>query len=576
MGKKLLALLIAVMMFTVTMPVLEVHAEVPDVNVSYTDVTDSSVDLSWDAVEDVSQYQVWLNGNCVAWGIGDTFYRMTALPGNTVCNVSIVALASTSDKGEDGELGRGSCTFTTLAGPSDNPDPDESESTDPAPEEPGSIDAAPDESGSTDPAPEEPGGIGGSQADEIVMNVSAADVNATSADIKWDQVEGAAFYELFFDENRSELFDTSTLSYTMSELSPDTSYAVKVAAYDSADAVIAEGTVEFTTAEAQKPAKVKKFRTVSSYKSVILKWKKSSGVDGYKMYWTGKNGKKGVIKKNAKATKHTFKITDTNREVKYTFKIVAVKDGLESDPVTKKDSAVQLMKLQITLKVNKDLKNHDKPEGKYQIHLKAGTKIKTIGFTNGKYVFQKKVKGKLRTFHVMRIATRNQKVNYIGASTKSKGWRIVKPKIAYTKEEAESFINTLGVKSNTKYLIWVNQYSQRLYIFKSSSKGKKKDWKLIKNCYKDEDDGYPGWPVASGKPSSPTSTGKTSIKQRDLGGGGKVPFWNVTTWFSIHGNSPGPWGPLGWPKSGACCRNTTPHAKWIYYNTPMRTSVYVY
>ncbi|MDO5139706.1 MAG: L,D-transpeptidase, partial [Oscillospiraceae bacterium] len=193
-------------------------------------------------------------------------------------------------------------------------------------------------------------------------------------------------------------------------------------------------------------------------------------------------------------------------------------------------------------------------------------------FTNGKYVFQKKVNGKLRTFHVTRISVKNQHINYIGDYKTSKGWKIVQPSIAYTKEEAESFVNTLGVSSKTKHLIWVNQYTQRLCVFT----GKKGKWKLIKQCEADEVDGYPGWPVASGKPTSPTSTGKTSIKQRDLGGGGKVPFWNVTSWFSIHGNSEGPWGPLGWPKSGACTRNRTSNAKWIYYKTKMHTAVYVY
>ena len=415
------------------------------------------------------------------------------------------------------------------------------------------------------------------EATDIILNVVASDVTANSAEITWDKVDGAGYYAVVFGEDVPYLTDTDTLSYSFTKLTPDTTYTAKVAAYDLSDEVITEQEVEFTTEEAAAPAKVKNFKTISSYQSVILMWKKSSDADGYKIYWSGNNGTKGTIRiKSNKTRSYKFKITEQNRKVKYTFKIAAVKDGVASEKVTKKDSAVQLMQLEITLRVNKNLKNHDRPEGKYSINLKAGTRIKTIGFTNGKYIFQKKVKGKLRTFHVMRIATRNQKVNYIGENKKSKGWKIVKPKIAYTREEAESFINTLGVKSNTKYLIWVNQYSQRLYIFKSKTKGKKKDWKLIKNCYKDEDDGYPGWPVASGKPSSPTSTGKTSIKQRDLGGGGKVPFWNVTTWFSIHGNSPGPWGPLGWPKSGACCRNTTPHAKWIYYNTPMRTSVYVY
>ncbi|MBQ6440339.1 MAG: hypothetical protein IJJ06_09495 [Mogibacterium sp.] len=411
------------------------------------------------------------------------------------------------------------------------------------------------------------------------VGVYADNVTETSADISWDAIDDAYLYELIYSGSEPIEIAAPETTFSLTDLETEENYIVTIRAYDGEDSLISEGAVEFYTEKApvvtKAPKKVKKFRTISSYQSIVLKWKKSTDADGYKIYWKGSNGKKGTIRiKSKKTTSYKFKIAEEDREVKYTFRIAAVKNGVASEKVTKKDSAVQLMRMQITLKVSKELKNHDRPEGKYTIKLKAGTKIDTIGFTNGKYVFRKKVKGKFRTFHVMRIAARNQKITYIGKYKKSKGWKIVQP--IYTKDEAEDFINALGVKSNTKYLIWVNQYSQRLYIFKSNTKGKKKDWKLLKNCYKDEDDGHAGWPVASGKPTSPTSTGLTSIKQRDLGGGGKVPFWNVTTWFSIHGNSPGPWGPLGWPKSGACCRNTTPHAKWIYYNTPMRTSVYVY
>ena len=403
--------------------------------------------------------------------------------------------------------------------------------------------------------------------------VNYSNVTDTTADITWGAVAGTDRYEIAYNDFKTETAG-SEIGYKIAYLTPNTAYTVKVTAYDTNKAIIGEGTCTFTTTTAvpsNAPAPVEKFKSISSYLSVILSWRKAEGVDGYKIYWD--NGKKdGVIDVDADDTKYLFKISDIDREKKYTFDIVTVKNGVESEHVTVEDSAVQLMKLKVTLKVAKVLKNHDRPEGKYTIKLKAGTNIETCGFTNGKYVFQKKVGGKLRTFHVMRIAVRNQKVQYIGAYKKSKGWKIVKPKIAYTKEEAEAFVNALGVKSNTQHLIWVNQYTQRLYVFK----GKKGKWKLIEQCNKDEDDGYPGWPVASGKPTSPTSTGLTNIKQRTPGGGGKVPFWNVTSWFSIHGNSPGPWGPLGWPKSGACCRNTTPHAKWIYQNTKMHTAVYVY
>lgn len=535
MIKKVLTLVLTMALLVVSGP-LEVFAageeNVADITVTVKNITAETADIEWETIPGAASYAVLLNGVVIEPELTQSFeYTLTDLTENTDYTVTVRAVS-------DGQLlGEGEANFT----------------------------------GGVQEDQEVPG-----DTEELavgIIDVTAANVTASAADISWSEVEGAYYYELVLNEDVADTALSAT-SYSLTGLKGSTNYTATVLARDVDDTVLAEGSTEFTTDKATTPAKVKNFRTVSSYQAIVLKWKKSKNVDGYKIRWTGSNGTKGTINKKATATKHVFKIAEKNRKVKYTFKITAVRDGVQSKKVTKSDKAVQLMEMQVTLKVNKNLKNHDRPEGRYSINLKAGTNIRTIGFTNGKYVFQKKVKGKLRTFHVMRIACRNQKIKYIGSYKKKSGWKIVQP--IYTEEEAEDFINRLGVKSNTKNLIWVNQYSQRIFVFKSSSKGKKNDWKLMKVCKKDEDDGAAGWMVASGKPTSPTSTGLTSIKQRDIGGSGKVPFWNVTTWFSIHGNTSSAWGPLGWPKSGACCRNTTPHAKWIYYNTPMRTSVYVY
>ncbi|MDO4177467.1 MAG: L,D-transpeptidase, partial [Bacillota bacterium] len=135
----------------------------------------------------------------------------------------------------------------------------------------------------------------------------------------------------------------------------------------------------------------------------------------------------------------------------------------------------------------------------------------------------------------------------------------------YTKEEAEYFVNMRGTDSG-KYLIWVNTYCQRLYIF-TGSKG---NWKLI--------DGMP-WQVSTGKASSPTirtidpkgiptasiHRGYYSINKK-LKKRHNIPYWNcVSGYNAIHGKR-GSWSINSVPKSGGCMRNTNAHAQWIYNN----------
>lgn len=405
-------------------------------------------------------------------------------------------------------------------------------------------------------------------AEPVEMAVSCTDVTTGSASVKWDAVEGAAYYSVIVNDAEPVYVEPKSLNYKLSGLKSDNEYQVTVSAFNSADAVIGSGLCIFVT-EVKRPAKVRSFRTVSGYLSVMLRWKRASGVDGYKIYWKGSNGTKGTISNiKRKTTKYKFKISDKNREVKYTFRIVAVKDGVESKKVAKSDKAVQLMKFKVTLKPRRGgyaLKSHDRFKTVTYRKLKAGDTIETIGFIEGKYIFQKMVKGRLRTFYVLRISTKNPRVAYIGKyEKKANGTKIVQP--VYSKEEAESFVNAIGVASNTRKMIWVNQYSQRVFIFRGS-KGK---WKLEKVCKKDADGGA-GWLVATGRPDKPTTTGATSIKDKMRSNG--APYWNVTAFFSLHGNI---WGSLGWPISGACTRNTNEHAGWIYSHCGLGTRVYVY
>ena len=290
------------------------------------------------------------------------------------------------------------------------------------------------------------------------------------------------------------------------------------------------------------------FTATSSADAVILKWKRVPRATGYTITWKG-GGRTGTIKV-AKGTTTTYLDNfGTNYSLlhpyatSYTYSIKATKKGFlasrKAASVT--SDVIRTMLLSITFGTSRTLTSHT--GGSVSAYFAKGTTVTATGYTNGKYIFY--YNG--RQYQVLRASISSASVKQLNTSK------------TYTATEATSYVNRMGLSSSTSYLIWVNTYTQKEYVFK----GSKGHWTLVQGP----------WLIASGKPSSPTSTGMTKIVDRMVSNG--APYWNVTYWFSLHGNAK-VWGALGYPKSGACVRNTNEHAKWIFYNTPMYTAVYVF
>ena len=178
----------------------------------------------------------------------------------------------------------------------------------------------------------------------------------------------------------------------------------------------------------------------------------------------------------------------------------------------------------------------------------AGTKVQAYGYNGGRYIFD--YKG--HTYFVKRYSVGGQ--SYAQLNTDK----------TYTKTEAENFVNGRGLKSNTNTLIWVNTFTQKLYLFKGS-KGR---WKLYKGP----------WDVCTGKAKTPTATGLTRVKSKSRGCHEpfpQTPWWCVCGQFSIHGKAPY-YPAMGQPASNGCVRNWTPNAKWMYDNVPVGTAVFIF
>lgn len=229
---------------------------------------------------------------------------------------------------------------------------------------------------------------------------------------------------------------------------------------------------------------------------------------------------------------------------------------------TAKDAVVREMYIKVTFKVTRALTSHD---GKNKHHTyKAGTTVKTHGFGGGKYQFYDE-KGNLYYVSYLNTVQSKAKALYTGQD----GFN-------YGKREAEYFINRLALtskekklkkKGNLKYRIWVNGYTQHLYIFKrTKAKNGKYYWKAYRN-----------WEVSTGKASTPSPVGITKhVWQKIPSRHGLGPWTSFQSMSSFHGAFKDWVKKLGTPQSGACIRNKFYQSKWIYKNVPIGTRVSIF
>lgn len=284
-------------------------------------------------------------------------------------------------------------------------------------------------------------------------------------------------------------------------------------------------------------------KAYATYKAVLLKWSEISGATGY------------VIKKSANQdgvyetvavvnSPSTTEYVDKVAEDEEFYYVVCPYSGSAESIITQSNvvhcGAIKVMKIKFTFATTRKLTSHT--GGSVTHTFKKGYTTDANGFADGKYHFM--YGG--RTYYVTRISTKNHKISSISKKNN------------YLDEEALDYVNRRGLKSSTKYLIWVNTYTQQEYIFKGS-KGK---WNLKYN-----------WEISTGAADTPTKVGVTKIKKK-LYERHNLHYWNMCSQFSIH-NKANSWK-LGYPRSGGCVRNTTDHAKWIYNNCPIGTAVCIY
>ncbi|MBR0373984.1 MAG: L,D-transpeptidase [Mogibacterium sp.] len=146
----------------------------------------------------------------------------------------------------------------------------------------------------------------------------------------------------------------------------------------------------------------------------------------------------------------------------------------------------------------------------------------------------------------------------------------------YTDAEREYFINSYYnpstkkvISSGTPYLIWVNPYTQKVTVFKSTTKNASgryvKPWKIYNNFV---------WSCNTGRPDKITPCGLFEVPTNGrIYERHNVMFWTCFSLVSLHDKLS---MSLGKPASEGCVRVDYANAKWMYYNIKDETRVFVY
>lgn len=137
--------------------------------------------------------------------------------------------------------------------------------------------------------------------------------------------------------------------------------------------------------------------------------------------------------------------------------------------------------------------------------------------------------------------------------------------------ELETYVNNLGLDSETNYLVFTDIYRQLTYIFK----GKVENWKLIKTI-----------PCSTGKNTSPTTRGIFKIKDKGewfyserLGSGAKywIRFNGSYLYHSVAMDKDKNIidNTIGERCSNGCVRMSVEDIKWLYDNLESGTTVFI-
>ena len=281
------------------------HGELTGLTVDAVDGETTKLDVSWAApVTTVARFQA--DGYRVQWKTGSgkypdanvatvstvTSHRITGLAAGTAYTVRVTVMGNWSKIRADGDAAEASGTTNSQV------------------------------QGAAAPAqPEPPQGVG--SAGLTGLAVAPVSGETTQLAVSWGAVENAAKYGVRWKTGSGDYGDaveTTGNSYTITNLSANTSYTVNVAAIDGDNALLEEGTASGATLAAMGTVSVD--AVTDSSDSLVVSWPSVNGAVGYRVEWkTGGGTYDDVARPDATATSE--RITGLEAETEYTVRVTA-------------------------------------------------------------------------------------------------------------------------------------------------------------------------------------------------------------------------------------------------------------
>ena len=335
--------------------------------------------------------------------------------------------------------------------------------------------------------------------------------------------------------------------------------------------LIGEAVFVVSATDGVAPVTVQNVKAYSAYKGVALEWAPVEGATSYEVYKNGKRVKKGLtlLKNHAYDNKKMMSCyvrtkKEGGKADKY--QVVAVNSFGESakSKAVKKNSVTPML-IGVTFRGTCTLRAHDGSGARHT--FRSGQRVKAHSFKFGQYIFR--YGGHIYHANYSRLWNFTSYTNkYYGSSRE------------YSDKEAEYFVNTANVDSDTKYLIWASLYTQRLYVFKGKSgNAGRGHWRLAKTTKWNGENGTARkgykWQISSGRATSPSPASlwfATQRRRRSKDGVNYLTYYHSQT--SLHGTV-GNQG-LDDLRSGGCIRMADKYSGLIYYNMPLLTRLSIY
>ena len=430
------------------------------------------------------------------------------------------------------------------------------------------------------------------------VTLTKAKAGLSKVTLTWKKAAGAKGYYVYYEKDNGSLKKIATVrngnktKITITKLKNNVTYKFCVAAF-SGSSTGPVSNVKKATPTVGNPGKLKEVRVLRiSSKRVYLRWSTNTKASGYQVFMLNESTGEYELVKNVAKTKNMCMISNLKNGKTYYFKVRAYLKkggayGYGRMSATLVGRPVSYATMRKTASVHpyyyKAKMNYAVSSGGVNIPSGASVTVTDLGSSKSKVTYK------------------SQTVKVPTASLTLEDF-IVKPSAAPTNEVAENFVNIKGYQSETNYLIWINTYSQHMYVFQ----GSQYNWKCVKVS-----------PCCTGKLEKPTPLGVSQVhNKKDVvffttvsgtaiqGGfwglrisGGYIHSWlyNITsivdfdwkteeikkvlvppTQLNADGTGSGvmKWNAENYsrPASSGCIRVPIAFARWMYENVPLDTT----